>query len=66
MGLTSVPMFGASMFVADKAPLRQSPFWNPDFVNHMASEHIAGRKNYVREINAVLTLQADERLFIQN
>jgi asparagine synthase (glutamine-hydrolysing) len=45
---------------------RQSSFWNADFVNHMASEHIAGRKNYVHEINAVLTLQAVERLFIQN
>jgi len=45
---------------------RQSPFWNPDFVNHMASEHIAGRKNYVHEINAVLTLQAVERLLIRN
>jgi asparagine synthase (glutamine-hydrolysing) len=45
---------------------RQSPFWNPDFVNHMASQHIAGRKNYVREINAVLTLQAIERLLIRN
>jgi asparagine synthase (glutamine-hydrolysing) len=45
---------------------RQSPFWNPDFVNHMASEHIAGRKNYLHEINAVLTLQAVERLLIQS
>jgi asparagine synthase (glutamine-hydrolysing) len=44
---------------------RQSPFWNPDFVNHMASEHIAGRKNYVHEINAVLTLQAVERLLFR-
>ena len=45
---------------------RQSPFWNADFVNQMASQHIAGRKNYVREINAVLTLQAVERLLIQS
>jgi asparagine synthase (glutamine-hydrolysing) len=44
----------------------QSSFWNSNFVNHLASEHIAGRKNYVREINAVLTLQAVERLFIRN
>src|ERR1700730_12031172 len=45
---------------------RQSPVWNSDFVGHLASDHIAGRKNYVREINAVLTLHAVERLFIQN
>ena len=45
---------------------RQSPVWNSDFVNHLASDHIAGRKNYVREINAVLTLHAVERLLIQN
>src|SRR5882724_843539 len=45
---------------------RQSPVWNSDFVNHLASDHIAGRKNYVREINAVLTLHAVERLLIHN
>jgi len=27
-GLTSVPIFGASMFVADVAPFQKSPFWN--------------------------------------
>jgi asparagine synthase (glutamine-hydrolysing) len=45
---------------------RQSPVWNSDFVDHLANDHIAGRKNYVREINAVLTLHAVERLLIQN
>jgi asparagine synthase (glutamine-hydrolysing) len=45
---------------------RQSPIWNSDFVDHLASDHIAGRKNYVREINVVLTLHAVERLLIQN
>jgi asparagine synthase (glutamine-hydrolysing) len=40
----------------------QNHFWNPNFLNHMAGEHIAGRKNYSLEINAVLTLEAVERL----
>jgi asparagine synthase (glutamine-hydrolysing) len=52
--------------VLEDVRTRQSPFWNPDFVNHMASQHIAGRQNYVREINAVLTLQAIERLLIRD
>jgi len=47
--------------VAD-ARLRQSPFWNPKFIRHMVKDHIAGRKNYVHEINAVITLAAAERL----
>jgi asparagine synthase (glutamine-hydrolysing) len=44
---------------------RQSPFWNPQFLDRLADEHIGGRRNYVREINAVLTLQAVERLFVR-
>ncbi|HEY4951980.1 MAG TPA: asparagine synthase-related protein [Verrucomicrobiae bacterium] len=40
----------------------QSPFWNVDFLKQMAAQHISGRKNYLREINAVLTLRAVERL----
>jgi len=52
--------------VLEDVRARQSPFWNSDFVNHMAREHIAGRKNHVREINAVLTLHAVERLLIRN
>jgi asparagine synthase (glutamine-hydrolysing) len=52
--------------VLDDVRTRQSSFWNSNFVSHLASEHIAGRKNYVREINAVLTLQGVERLFIRN
>jgi len=52
--------------VLEDVRTRQSPVWNSDFVNHLASDHIAGRKNYVREINAVLTLHAVERLLIQN
>jgi asparagine synthase (glutamine-hydrolysing) len=44
---------------------RQSGFWDARFVESMAREHISGRKNYVQEINAVLTLDAVERLLLQ-
>ena len=54
-----------SEILAD-AQTRRMPFWNPGFLESMADDHIRGRKNYVREINAVLTLQAVERLLIQN
>jgi asparagine synthase (glutamine-hydrolysing) len=43
----------------------QSPFWNPDFLENMAKDHIRSRKNYVREINAVLTLEAIDRLIVR-
>jgi asparagine synthase (glutamine-hydrolysing) len=42
----------------------QSPYWNPAVVQKLAEEHISGRKNRVREINAVLTLHAVERLLL--
>jgi asparagine synthase (glutamine-hydrolysing) len=43
--------------------VRQSPFWNSKFLEHMARDHTGGRRNYVLEINAVVTLEAVERLF---
>jgi asparagine synthase (glutamine-hydrolysing) len=46
--------------------IRQSPFWNPDFLENMAKDHIRGRKNYVREIHAVLTVEAVERLLFRD
>jgi asparagine synthase (glutamine-hydrolysing) len=45
--------------------VRQSRFWNPAFVDRMGGEHIAGRKNHSLEINAVLTLEAVERLLFR-
>jgi asparagine synthase (glutamine-hydrolysing) len=44
---------------------RQMPYWNGDFLEGMAKEHISGRRNYLREINAVLTLEAIDRLFLR-
>jgi len=48
------------------ARIRQSPFWNSDFLERMAREHIHGHKNYMMEIDAVLTLEAVERLLFRN
>ncbi|MGH7950544.1 MAG: asparagine synthase-related protein [Limisphaerales bacterium] len=45
--------------------IRQNQFWNPAFLKSMADEHISGRKNYTPEINAVLTLEAVDRLLFR-
>ena len=47
------------------ASCRAVPFLNAEFVRGAAEEHIAGRRNYVREINAVLTLSAVERMLLR-
>ncbi len=44
---------------------QMSAFWNRAFLDQMAEEHISGRKNYVGEIDLVLTLEAVERLFFK-
>ena len=48
-----------------RALARQSPFWNPRFLRELAPAHVRGQRNYVREINAVLTLEAVERTLLQ-
>jgi hypothetical protein len=45
---------------------RRSPFWDSSFLETLAREHIDGRRNYVREIDAVLTLEAVDRLLLRN
>jgi asparagine synthase (glutamine-hydrolysing) len=40
-------------------------FWDPEFLDGLASAHISGRANYLAEINAVLTLEAVERLLLR-
>jgi len=39
--------------------------WNRAFLNRITKDHNDGRKNYVREIDAVLTLEAIERLLFR-
>jgi asparagine synthase (glutamine-hydrolysing) len=47
------------------AQAQESPFWNSNFLGRMAEDHIHGRKNYLREINAVVTLVAVDRLLFR-
>jgi asparagine synthase (glutamine-hydrolysing) len=48
------------------AQVRRSSLWDSSFVERMASDHATGHKNYVREIDAVLTLDAVERLLFRD
>jgi asparagine synthase (glutamine-hydrolysing) len=41
------------------------PFWNVRGLSDVARDHVAGRRSAVREINAVLTLEAVDRLLIR-
>jgi asparagine synthase (glutamine-hydrolysing) len=38
------------------------PYWNDGFLTTIAQRHVAGRRNFGREINAVVTLAAVDRL----
>jgi asparagine synthase (glutamine-hydrolysing) len=51
--------------VVSDARAQHTPFWNLDFLEYMVREHIRGRKNYTLELNAVLTLEAVERLLVR-
>ena len=48
------------------AQVRHSSLWDSRFLAHMASDHATGHKNYAREIDAVLTLEAVERLLFRD
>jgi asparagine synthase (glutamine-hydrolysing) len=41
--------------------ISENPLWNRRFVDRLAAEHTTGRKNYLSEINALLTVDAIER-----
>jgi len=44
--------------------LKKNPIWNNKFLSRIAEEHRKGKINYTKEINAVLTLDAIERLLL--
>lgn len=44
---------------------RHSPFWNADGLTRVASDHASGRRNHLREIHAVLALDAVERTLLR-
>jgi asparagine synthase (glutamine-hydrolysing) len=48
------------------ARTHRNRFWNSDLLEGMARDHRLGRKNYVHEINAVITLGAVERLLFRD
>ena len=45
--------------------VQKSPYWNSWFLTSILTDHVSGRKNYIREIHTVLTLEATERLLIR-
>jgi len=51
--------------VVNDSQTRRSQYLNCGFLSQMANEHINGHKNYILEIDAVLTLEAVERLLIK-
>jgi asparagine synthase (glutamine-hydrolysing) len=46
--------------------MRRNHLWNEKVLKQLSDDHLSGRKNYVQEINAVLTLDAVERLLFKN
>ena len=47
------------------ARARHEKFFNPEFVGALAERHAGGRDSFTPEINAVLTLEAVERLLLR-
>jgi asparagine synthase (glutamine-hydrolysing) len=45
---------------------QRSPIWKPASLKKMVADHTGGHRNYVLEINAVLTIEAVERLLFRN
>jgi len=44
---------------------RQNPLWDRRRLDRIADEHVLGSRNYVHEINSILTLEAVDRLLIR-
>lgn len=55
----------ATQVLAD-ARTRQMPFWNTAALDAVAHDHASGRRNRLRDIHAVLTLEAVHRLLIDS
>ena len=57
-----------SAYVREKIAVardQQGKYFNQDFLDQMAVRHAGGRENFAPEINAVLTLEAIERLLFR-
>jgi asparagine synthase (glutamine-hydrolysing) len=55
---------GAVGDVLGDARTSRMPFWNRTLLSTMADDHVRGRRNYVREIDTVMTLEAVDRLLV--
>ncbi len=51
--------------VITDAQTQRMPYWDPRFLASISPDHVRGRRNYLREINAILTLEATDRLLIR-
>ncbi len=52
-------------YVSDRlASVRSGPWWNDRVLRTLAESHVSGKANFVKEISAVLTLDAVERLLV--
>jgi hypothetical protein len=51
-------------YVADvfsESRVRHMPYWNAAALSSILADHVVGRRNHTKEINAVLTLESVDR-----
>jgi hypothetical protein len=54
-------------YVSDRvASVRESPWWNGHVLRTIAESHIRGQANHVKELSAVLTIDAVERTLLNS
>ena len=46
--------------------VRQMPFWNATALSSVAHDHAGGQRNRLRDIHAILTLEAVQRLMLDS
>jgi asparagine synthase (glutamine-hydrolysing) len=51
--------------VVANAKQRRLPYWNQHFLDTVVADHVQGRANRLREIHALLTIEAVDRLFVR-
>ena len=52
-------------FARERLAAAELPFWNHTFMRSMHGQHTAGRHNFSREINAVITLETVNRTMLK-
>jgi asparagine synthase (glutamine-hydrolysing) len=52
-------------YLREQLTASRHQLWPPKLLDRLANDHIDGRKNYVRELDAVLTLEAIDRLLLR-